>query len=94
MSKIITESKPGKIVDIRGTTVEKELVDATTKDNMIAALEKLVEGLKSGDMKMPESITILPKFESEMQLIYLGEPTPQDMVYAQLSKFVARMALQ
>ena len=93
MSKIVT---PGhdKIVDIRGTKIEKDLVDATTKDNMIASLEKLVEGLKSGSMTMPESIMILPKFEADMQLIYLGEPIPQDMVYAQLAKFVARMALQ
>lgn len=94
MSKIITENKPGKIVDIRGTAVEKELVDTTTKDNMIAALEKLVEGLKSGEMRTPESITILPRFENEMQLIYLGSPIPTDMVYAQLSKFVLRMGMQ
>lgn len=89
-------AKPGekKIVDLQGNRVQTSRLSEGTKANMIAALEKLVEGFKSGDMRMPESIILIPRFENEAQLIYLGEPVPQDMVYAQLSKFVARMALQ
>lgn len=93
MSKIATPNN-GKIIDLTGKAVSVNNVSEDTKQNMIKALEQLVDGLKSGGMTMPDSIIILPFFPEQAQLIYLGEPTPQDMVYAKLSKFVARMAVQ
>lgn len=93
MSEKIVTPGSAKIVGLDGKPTAP-VVDNDLATNMLTALEKMVEGLKSGEMRMPNSFVILPFFETEAQLIYLGEPVPTDIIYARLSKFVLRMGLQ